>query len=144
MIERDPDDTIARKIRTRAVARELRRRRTETEQRVWDVVRRRQIHGLQFRQQHPIGPYVVDFVCYSARLVVEIDGAVHNQQREYDVERDDYLQQMGYTVLRFSVDRILNDMGGVLSEIETACVAPPLPRTGEGAGGRGIPSTPKR
>jgi very-short-patch-repair endonuclease len=141
MIERDPDDTIARKMRTRAAARELRQQRTDTEQTLWEVVRRRQIHGLQFRQQHPIGPYVVDFVCFSARLVVEIDGAVHEEQQEYDAERDDYLRQMGYTVLRCSVDRVLKDMDGVLSEIKAACIAPPLPRTGEGAGGRGIPST---
>jgi very-short-patch-repair endonuclease len=132
VFERDPEDTIDRRIRTRATARELRQRRTDTEQMLLEVVRRRQIRGLQFRQQHPIGPYVVDFVCYSARLVVEIDGAVHEEQQEYDAERDDYLQQMGYTVLRCSVDRILNDIDGVLSEIKTACVSPPLPRAGEG------------
>ena len=102
-------------------------------------LRRRQIDGLLFRRQHPIGPYIVDFVCHSARLVVEIDGSVHDQQQEYDAERDDYLQQLGYTVLRCSVDRVLNDIDGVLSEIRAACTSPPLPRTGEGAGGGGFP-----
>jgi very-short-patch-repair endonuclease len=139
----DPHDTIARRIRTRTAARELRRRTTDTEQRVWGIVRRRQIDGLLFRRQHPIGPYIVDFVCVETRIVIEIDGEIHTDQQEYDAERDDYLQQVGYAVLRFTVDRVLNDLNGVLADIKAACASSPLPRTGEGAGGWGISRIPE-
>ena len=140
MIEKDPGDTVAKRIRTRAAARELRRRTTPTEDRLWTVVRRRQIGGLLFRRQDPIGPYIVDMVCHSARLVVEVDGEIHEQQQEYDAERDDYLRHMGFTVMRVTTERVLCDLNGVICEIRTACAAPPLPRTGEGVEGGGSPT----
>jgi 5-methyltetrahydrofolate--homocysteine methyltransferase len=96
--------------------------------------------ALLFRRQHPIGPYIVDFACHSARLIVEVDGEIHNQQQEYDAERDDCLRQLGFTVMRVTIDRVLTDLNGVLREIQNACAAPPLPRTGEGAGGGGSPA----
>jgi very-short-patch-repair endonuclease len=102
---------------------------------LWARLRLGRIGGLQFRQQHPIGPYIVDFCCYRARLVVEIDGEIHEQQREYDAERDDYLKTLGYTVLRFSTDLVLHSLDAIVAEIRSTCVAPLPPRTGEGAGG---------
>jgi len=132
-IDRDSEATVARRIRTRAAAKELRRQTTETEKRVWAELRLYKIDGLQYRQQHPIGPYIVDFCCHRAKLVVEIDGKIHEQQREYDAERDQYLEMLGYTVLRFSTNRVLHDLDAMLSEIRAACS--PSPRPGEGAGG---------
>jgi very-short-patch-repair endonuclease len=132
-IERDTEDTVARRIRTREAARELRRQTTDTEKRVWAELRLYKIDGLQFRQQHPIGPYIVDFCCYRTRLVIEIDGKIHEQQREYDAERDQYLEALGYRVLRFSADRVLYDLDSVLSEIRGAC----SPSPAHGGGGWG-------
>jgi very-short-patch-repair endonuclease len=137
LIERDPEDTAQRRIRTRVAARELRSRRTETEKRFWDRLRLYKIDGLQFRQQHPIGPYIVDFCCHRVRLVIEIDGAIHEQQREYDAERDEYLAARGYRVVRFSADRVIHDLDNVLVEIRAACS--PSPAHGGGGWGVGAP-----
>ena len=132
--EADPEHTVARRIRTRIAARELRGRRTDTEKRLWAELRLYKIDGLQFRQQHPIGPYIVDFCCYRVRLIVEIDGELHETQREYDAERDDYLRNLGYTVLRIPVARILHDLDAVLTEIRAAC----SPSPAHGGGGWGV------
>jgi very-short-patch-repair endonuclease len=83
-------------MRRRAAARELRKRTTDTEKLLWAELRRYKIDGLQFRQQHPIGPYIVDFCCNRVRLVVEVDGEVHEQQCEYDAERDQYLKSAAF------------------------------------------------
>jgi very-short-patch-repair endonuclease len=130
----DPENNVARRIRTRVAARELRGRRTDTERRLWAELRLYKIDGLQFRQQHPIGPYIVDFCCYRVRLIVEIDGEIHETQREYDAERDDYLRSLGYTVVRFPTARILHDLDAVLTEIRAAC----SPSPAHGGGGWGV------
>jgi very-short-patch-repair endonuclease len=117
----------------REAARDLRRRSMLTEQRLWAVLRARRVDGRRFRRQHPIGPYIVDFLCFEARVVVEIDGAVHAFQREYDAERDDYLERLGYRIVRISAKRISRDRPGVLDQIQTACQAPPLPRATRGS-----------
>jgi very-short-patch-repair endonuclease len=135
-LEADPANTVARRVRTRMAARELRGRRTDTEKRLWAELRLTKIDGLQFRQQHPVGPYIVDFCCYRVRLIVEIDGDVHETQREYDAERDDYLRNVGYTVLRVPAARVLHDLDAVLTEIRAACSPSPAPGGG-GLGGRG-------
>jgi very-short-patch-repair endonuclease len=99
------------------------------------LLRDHRLDGRQFRRQHPIGPYIVDFVCPGANVVVEIDGAIHEQQREYDADRDDYLRGRGYTMVRFTVDRAIRDLPGVLQDIRDTCSSPPLHRNGEGVGG---------
>jgi very-short-patch-repair endonuclease len=137
-MEADPEHTVARRIRTRLAAREIRGRRTETERHLWAELHLYKIDGLQFRQQHPVGPYIVDFCCYRVRLIVEIDGEIHEAQREYDVERDDYLRSLGYTVLRFPVARILHDLDAVLTEIRAAC----SPSPAHGGGGWGVGADP--
>jgi very-short-patch-repair endonuclease len=131
------DDRIkeAHHIWLREAARDQRRRATPTEQRLWTVLRGRQVDGWRFRRQHPIGPYIVDFLCAEARLVIEIDGSIHEEQREYDAERDDYLHQLGDRVLRMPVDTVARGLPQALSMIRTACQPPPFPRTGEGVGG---------
>jgi very-short-patch-repair endonuclease len=122
----------------REAARDLRRRSTPTQQLLWDALRRHRVAGRQFRRQRPIGPYIADFLCVSARLVVEVDGPIHDHQRDDDEARDEYLEELGYTVLRIPADRVVNDLAGVLSQIARACAALPLSReAGEGVGGRG-------
>ena len=75
--------------------------------------------GVHFRRQHPVFGYIPDFVCLKERLIIEIDGGYHlaEEQQEMDLERTEYLNQMGYVVLRFTNESVLNDIDTVLEEI---------------------------
>ena len=81
------------------LARHMRRNPSATERRLWDLLRGRRLEGLKFRRQVPIGPYIADFLCLSARLIVEADGPMHDP--EHDAERDAWLDSQGFLVLRF-------------------------------------------
>jgi len=81
-------------------ARQLRSESTLFEQSFWQQVRAGRLSGFKFRRQQPIGPYIVDFVCQQARLIVELDGSQHLDTREYDENRDAWLRSQGYRVLR--------------------------------------------
>ena len=82
----------------------MRRSMTSAETAVWTMVRRRQL-GWRFRRQEPIGPYIVDFVCWARRLVVEMDGDGHGGA--YDLDRDTHLGRMGLRVLHFDNDDLV-------------------------------------
>ena len=82
------------------VARALRKDPTPAERQVWQLVRNRQVLGLKFRRQHPIGRFVVDFYCAERRLILELDGAVHEAREGYDRARDEWLRAAGYEILR--------------------------------------------
>jgi len=84
-----------------AKARELRTHPTDAERRLWQKLKRRQIAGIKFRRQLPIGPYIVDFVCLERRLVVEVDGGQHLEQIPQDEQRSQWLRAQGFRVLRF-------------------------------------------
>jgi len=84
------------------------------------VLRGRQLDGLRFRRQQSIGPYVADFFCAERRLIVEVDGAVHAGQREYDTERQGELEACGYRVLRLSATEVERDVTGCLARIRAA------------------------
>ena len=81
--------------------RDLRSNPTDAERHLWYRLRLRQLIGFKFRRQRPIGPYVCDFVCLEASLIVELDGSQHVAQEGYDRERDSFLRERGYRVLRF-------------------------------------------
>lgn len=101
-----------RKYRNRlAFARENRRHPTEAERVLWDALRNRRLGGFKFRRQHIIGVYIVDFVCLSRTLIVEVDGEIHNQGEnpELDRDRQEKLQAKGFEILRFTNDEVLND-----------------------------------
>ena len=87
---------------TIARARSLRSRATASERALWAILRRRQQWGLRFRRQHPIGPFVVDFVCLERRLIVEVDGCVHEHARriEADLMRDAWLANQRFKIVR--------------------------------------------
>jgi very-short-patch-repair endonuclease len=90
------------KSRTRQQARSLRRRPTDTERKLWYVLRSMKPLGVHFRRQAPIGSFIADFVWYAGKLVVEIDGSQHvEQRRAFDDRRTAWLQSEGYCVLRF-------------------------------------------
>jgi very-short-patch-repair endonuclease len=99
---------------------ELRTRQTPMERRLWEQLRARRLDGLGFRRQQPIGPYIVDFYCSAAKLVVEVDGGIHEEQVEYDGERDSYLAAHGLRVLRFTNEAVLRDLESVLAAIRSA------------------------
>ena len=82
-------------------ARKLRRDATEAEKRLWARLRGRQVAGVRFRRQVPIGPYIVDFVCFANRLVVEVDGGQHAWEADGDAARTRWLGGRGFRVLRF-------------------------------------------
>ena len=96
-------------------ARQLRKTMTDAEIRLWFHLRRHQLGGFRFRKQHPIGPYIADFVCVEKHLIVEIDGSQHNET--VDAERDSRLRCHGYRVLRFWNNDVLFRTGDVLAEI---------------------------
>lgn len=127
--------------RDRARARQLRSAPTWTEARLWDRLRKLNI---RIRRQAPIGPYVADFACLRARLVIEVDGGVHNRTdiALRDLKRDEWLASEGYHVLRINSRRIPHDLDAVIAEITQAIrLKAPLPLEGEGAGGWGEAAT---
>ena len=98
------------------------------EARLWSYLRRRQLGGHKFRRQAPIGPFMADFVCLAARLVVEVDGPAHEARWERDEKRDRWFQAEGYRVLRFSADEVFWQCEAVLEAIYAILTeAPPPP-----------------
>src|SRR4026209_553850 len=80
---------------------QLRRQLTEPEQLLWQQLRNRELSRFKFRRQHPIGPYIADFACLNPRLVIELDGRLHDKRYTYDETRTRFLESNGFTVLRF-------------------------------------------
>ncbi len=101
-----------KKSKNLARARHLRKNLTPAERRLWLILRYDQCDGFRFRRQVPLGPYIVDFVCYEARLIIEVDGGQHNEAREmkYDAKRTQWLEQQGYRVHRFWNNEIMNEL----------------------------------
>jgi very-short-patch-repair endonuclease len=106
-------------------ARQLRSHLTDAEQMLWRYLRFRQIDGYKFRRQRPIGPYIVDFVCLEKKLIVELDGGQHADQKRYDVGRDRWLAAQGYEVLRFWNHDVLTNTDSVKEAIYRALNGPP-------------------
>ena len=100
-------------------ASELRKRTTDAEQKLWALLRNRQLKGKKFRRQHAIGKYVADFYCHECKLVIELDGNFHNttEAKQYDHARTIVLNELGITVLRFWNKEIIEDPEKVLKKI---------------------------
>ena len=101
-------------------ARNLRRASTDAERAFWNHVRDRRLDGHRFRRQVPIGPYVADFVCPAAKLIVELDGGQHHERADADERRTRWLEGEGYRVLRIWNNDVLANMPGVLHSLLTA------------------------
>ena len=135
-----PHAAVSKQQRHRA--KHLRRAMTRAEILLWRYLKAHHLDGISFRRQAPMGRYVVDFVCHTAHLIVELDGEAHDfdARQQHDAVRDAWLRSRGYQVLRFTNEEVLSSLEGVLSVIrETAAArirsAPPslsLPRKGGG------------
>ena len=95
----------------------LRHDSTFPERLLWGALRNGRLGGLKFRRQHPIGPFIVDFYCHQAKLVVELDGDSHIGRADADQRRTAYLEQLGLQVFRVSNDDLLHDKGAVMVAI---------------------------
>jgi very-short-patch-repair endonuclease len=104
----------------RSRAQQSRREPTHAEWWLWEALRDRKLAGLKFRRQFPQDSYVLDFYCPEIKLIVEVDGGVHldSRQAAHDENRDTHLRSIGCSVLRFSNEAVLDDLTGVLREIE--------------------------
>jgi very-short-patch-repair endonuclease len=100
-----------------AHARELRKHMTDAERCLWRELKQRQIGGVKFRRQQPIGPFIADFVCFERRIVVEIDGGQHAERVAYDVARTRWLERQGYCVLRYWNNDVLTKTHAVADQI---------------------------
>jgi very-short-patch-repair endonuclease len=100
-------------------AHELRKMETETEKLLWSRLRNNQILGLHFRRQHPINRFIADFYCPRIRLVIEVDGSIHEipENQEYDIGRSEILKDFGITIMRFTNELVIDDIEKVISEI---------------------------
>jgi len=124
-------------------ARKLRQNSTDAELRLWNRLRSRSIEGRKFVRQEPIGPYVVDFVCREARLVIEVDGGQHSDS-EADRIRDRWLIEHNYRVLRFWNHEVMSNMDGVLEVIAAAVRAEKNPPHPTAFGDRPLPASGER
>jgi very-short-patch-repair endonuclease len=118
------DKKVPRELREKLIeqARQMRVEPTPAEALLWARLRKRQLGGLKFRRQHIIEYFIVDFYCPQAELVIEVDGPVHDEQEEYDQEREEILQELGYQVVRFSNEDVTGEIDMVLANIYDACI----------------------
>ncbi|MDT8385367.1 MAG: endonuclease domain-containing protein [Gammaproteobacteria bacterium] len=108
-------------------AKDLRQQATEAEQTLWQRLRNRQILNAKFRRQHPIPPYIVDFVCLEKKLIVEADGGQHAERQTQDEKRTTFLEAQGFRVLRFWNNEVLTETETVLEVIFCALNETPHP-----------------
>ena len=103
------------------LARQLRKDATDAERLVWKYLRARQLNNVKFRRQQPIGPFIVDFVCFEKKLIIEIDGGHHSENEEINLRRTEWLRAKGYRVIRFWNNEVLQNSRGVFEEILKYC-----------------------
>ena len=98
-------------------ARRMRGEMTEAEEKLWEKLRRKKFSGHKFRRQHLVGPYIVDFYCPARKLVIEVDGPIHETRQAYDQKREDDLVGLGFRIIRFKNKEVLDDFAAVLNKI---------------------------
>ncbi|MDD2499967.1 MAG: DUF559 domain-containing protein [Geobacter sp.] len=123
-------------------AKELRNNSTDAERLLWRYLRNSQLEGVKFRRQQPIEAYIVDFVSFDKRIVIELDGGQHAENMMYDQQRDSCLQRNGFVVLRFWNNDLFENIEGVLEVIRQHCleVTSPSPRPPPARGGGALQS----
>ena len=106
------------------LARQLRQSWTDAELRLWQLLRNRSIGKHKFRRQHPVGPYVVDFICLEQKLVIEVDGSQHTDRVKQDKKRTAYLEAQGFRVIRFWDNDVLMQTESVMQAIFDSLTGP--------------------
>jgi len=122
-----------RNRRTQTNAASLRKQMTDAEHRLWYHLRKRQLNGYKFRRQYPVGPFITDFTCLDAGLIVEVDGGQHGDQQAKDEARTRFLEGHGFKVLRFWNNDVLRQTD-ICLEVIASALGPrpgPPPRAGE-------------
>lgn len=104
-------------------AKMLRREMTPAEKILWNELRTNKLNGLHFRRQQNIDRFIADFYCHQHALIVEVDGSIHETQKEDDAEREAYLIARGFRIIRFTNKEIFNDLKSVLQKIVNECMA---------------------
>ena len=118
-----------------AAAIQLRKKLTPAEKQLWQALRAGKLGGFKFRRQHPVGRFILDFYCPVCKLVIELDGAIHDNQTDYDADRTKYLETYDYKVLRFHNEEVMQQLEKVLYLILQAALAltpSPSPDSGRG------------
>jgi very-short-patch-repair endonuclease len=119
------------------ISRTLRKNQTPWESKLWNKIRNEGIEDLKFRRQYKIGKFIVDFCCINKKIIIELDGGQHNTEEniEKDKERQKYLENEGFKVLRFWNNEIDNNLDGVILKILEAAKPHPQPLSENGEGG---------
>lgn len=118
-------------------AKQLRNNATDVERLLWQQIRNSQFEGVKFRRQQPIENFIVDFVSFTPKLIIELDGGQHAENRIYDQQRDKCLRKNGFVVLRFLNNEIIDNIEGVLEVIRLQCLegTSPTPQPPPARGG---------
>jgi len=116
-------ETNLKKRNKIAIAQKLRNNSTDTEKYLWKYLRGRQLEGFKFRRQHPIGKYIVDFINLERKIIIEVDGGQHLENKK-DKLRDKWLEEQGYEVLRFWDNEVLTNIEGVMESIRKKLYSP--------------------
>jgi very-short-patch-repair endonuclease len=104
------------------IAKNLRKSSTVAERLLWRHLQAKQVEGYKFRRQEPIGNYVVDFVCFEKRMIIEVDGSQHQIEKYKDTKRDKWFKEQGFRILRFWNNEVINNTDGVLTVIRENCL----------------------
>ncbi|MHB8258879.1 MAG: methionine synthase [Bacteroidia bacterium] len=116
-------------------AKDMRKKPTHAEEKLWDALRNRKLNT-KFRRQQPIGQFIADFVCIEQKLIIEVDGEIHNSKKEYDEGRTYLLEDIGYRVIRFSNENVIHRIDEVIKKINEELLTPLS--FGEGLGVRSM------
>ena len=103
------------------LSRSIRKKQTPAETLLWSLLRNRELNGLKFRRQYPVGNYILDFYCPEKKLAIEVDGGQHMVNKQQDQTRTLALEKRGIKVIRFTNDEVLTNIESVLDVINNTC-----------------------
>ena len=129
-----------RETQSRTFAKTMRRTLTKAEASLWSHLKGKQLNGHHFRRQHPIGPYIADFACVEAKLVLEVDGSTHMsiQDQTYDAKRTAFLEAEGWQVMRVWNNQVYENRAGILRAIDEVVTARAMSKLSSPACGGGV------